>query len=270
MPAAGIPLGDILADSGYAHRDAAAWAIPLRSAGAQLVQDLHPHDRGPRGTHHGAIIANGNLYCPATPKPLLELGPLPPGATAEHDRRARPADRRARPAQARPAHRRRRRRLPPRHLPRRGGKIRCPLRPASMTLEPRPARDPHPAGAPARLLHPADHHRPARGRGQDPPETRLPLAAMAALLPAAHRRRARQRHHQGHRHHQHRPRLVPPHGPDPAHPVDRLPARRPQPAHPRRLRTPARHDNARRAAAGLPPRTRKRRRTTLASLAAAP
>ena len=30
-------------------------------AGAQLVQDLHPHDRGPKGTHDGAIIANGNL-----------------------------------------------------------------------------------------------------------------------------------------------------------------------------------------------------------------
>ena len=42
MPAAGIPLGDILADSGYAHRDAGAWALPLRRAGAQLVQDLHP------------------------------------------------------------------------------------------------------------------------------------------------------------------------------------------------------------------------------------
>ena len=40
MPAAGIPLGDILADSGYAHRDASAWALPLRTAGARLVQDL--------------------------------------------------------------------------------------------------------------------------------------------------------------------------------------------------------------------------------------
>ena len=55
-------------DSGYAHRDADAWALPLRAAGAQLVQDLHPHDRGPKGTHHGAIIANGNLYCPRTPR----------------------------------------------------------------------------------------------------------------------------------------------------------------------------------------------------------
>jgi len=64
MPGQQIPLGDILDDSGYAHRDADAWALPLRAAGAQLVQDLHPHDRGPKGTHHGAIIANGSLYCP--------------------------------------------------------------------------------------------------------------------------------------------------------------------------------------------------------------
>jgi hypothetical protein len=47
MPAAGIALGDVIDDPGYAHRDADAWAIPLRQAGAQLVQDLHPHDRGP-------------------------------------------------------------------------------------------------------------------------------------------------------------------------------------------------------------------------------
>ncbi len=83
MPAAGTSLGDILGDSGYAHRDAGAWSIPLRQAGAQLIQDLHPSDRGPKGTHHGAVIANGNLYCPATPRPLLELGPLAPAATAE-------------------------------------------------------------------------------------------------------------------------------------------------------------------------------------------
>ena len=39
------------------------------------------------------------------------------------------------------------------------GKIRCPLRPASMTLTRDRPGDPHPARAPARLLHPADHHR---------------------------------------------------------------------------------------------------------------
>ncbi len=83
MPQAGAPLGDVLADSGYSHRDAGAWALPLRAAGAQLVQDLHPHDRGPKGTHDGAIIANGNLYCPKTPRSLPELGPLAPGAAKE-------------------------------------------------------------------------------------------------------------------------------------------------------------------------------------------
>ena len=91
MPPAGIPLGDILADSGYAYRDADAWAIPMRAAGAQLVQDLHPNDRGPKGTHDGAIIANGSLYCPATPRSLTELGPLARNATREqaaaHDAR---------------------------------------------------------------------------------------------------------------------------------------------------------------------------------------
>ena len=30
LPGQGIPLGDVLDDSGYAHRDAGAWAIPLR------------------------------------------------------------------------------------------------------------------------------------------------------------------------------------------------------------------------------------------------
>jgi len=91
MPGQGIPPGDILSDSGYAHRDAAAWAIPLRAGGAQLVQDLHPHDRGPKGTHQGAVISNGSLYCPQTPRPLLELGPLARTATTDqgtdHDRK---------------------------------------------------------------------------------------------------------------------------------------------------------------------------------------
>jgi hypothetical protein len=76
-------LGDVLADSGYAHRVAEHWALPLRAAGAQLVTDLHPADRGPRGTFAGATCANGNLYCPATPPALLGLVPLARDASAE-------------------------------------------------------------------------------------------------------------------------------------------------------------------------------------------
>jgi hypothetical protein len=56
--------------------------LHLRSIGAQLVVDLHPQDRGPQGSHQGAIICNGNLYCPQTPRPLLQLIPLRPGASA--------------------------------------------------------------------------------------------------------------------------------------------------------------------------------------------
>jgi len=59
LPGQGIGLGDILDDSGYAHRDADAWAIPLRAAGAALVQDLHPHDlfrtNFVRFMHHSVI-----------------------------------------------------------------------------------------------------------------------------------------------------------------------------------------------------------------------
>jgi hypothetical protein len=134
MASAGIPLGDVLDDSGYAHRDAQAWAVPLRNAGASLVQDLHPHDRGPKGTHHGAVIANGNLYCPQTPRTLLELTPLPPGAAPDtvtsHDQQAAELARhklgRHAGDDADGYHRV--------ICPAATGKIRCPLRPASMTL----------------------------------------------------------------------------------------------------------------------------------------
>jgi hypothetical protein len=135
LPGQGTGLGDILADSGYAHRDADAWAIPLRTAGAALVQDLHPHDRGPKGTHDGAIIANGNLYCPATPRPLLGLGPLARTATSEQaadwahttTELARYKLGRLTGDDADGYHRV--------QCPAAMGKIRCPLRPASMTLD---------------------------------------------------------------------------------------------------------------------------------------
>ena len=135
MVESGIAIGDVLADSGYAHRVAQTWALPVRRLGARLVQELHPHDRGPKGTHMGATLANGALYCPATPAALLELGPLPRGATEEeasaHDRKAAELS----------AHK-----LGPvtgydadgYHrvgCPAARGKLRCPLRPESTALD---------------------------------------------------------------------------------------------------------------------------------------
>jgi hypothetical protein len=135
MPEDGIPLGDVLADSGYSHRIPQHWASPLRTAGAALVQDIHPHDRGPKGTHQGAVIANGNLYCPKTPRTLLELGPLSRAATpqqaAQHDAKTAEAARyklgRLTADDADGCHR-----VP---CPAAAGKVRCPLRPASMRLD---------------------------------------------------------------------------------------------------------------------------------------
>ena len=130
----GIKIGDLLADSGYSYRQPATFALPARALGAQLVIDLHPNDRGPKGTHNGAIITNGRLYCPATPQALLQLGPLPPAATPEqttlHDRHCAERARYKLAPITRPDpdgyHRA--------SCPATQGKIRCPHRPASMTL----------------------------------------------------------------------------------------------------------------------------------------
>jgi hypothetical protein len=135
LPGRGIPLGDVLSDSGYSHRIPQNWASPLRAAGAQLVQDLHPHDRGAKGTHQGAVIANGSLYCPCTPRALLELGPLArtatPAQAAAHDAKTAEASRyklgRLTRDDADGYHRV--------ACPAAAGKVRCPLRPASMRLD---------------------------------------------------------------------------------------------------------------------------------------
>ena len=232
------------------------------------MQDLHPHDRGPRGTHEGAIISNGCLYCPCTPRALLEIAPLARAATpqqaTDHDAKTAELARyklgRLTSDDAGGYHRV--------ACPAATGKTRCPLRPASMTLDRDRPEILQPRRAPAGLLHPADDHRPGRGRRQDQAKARLPVGGLAALLRPAHRRRALLRHHQGPRHQRHQPRLVPPHGPSAPHAV-----------HPvllavRNQRILAAWDarqeeTARRAARGLPPRTRKRRRKTPAALTAA-
>lgn len=130
----GTALGDVIADCGYSFRSPERWALPLRALGARLVQDLHPHDRGPKGTYGGAVIANGCLYCPATPALLLSLGPLGRGAgqeeTDRHDKMTTELSRyKLGPISSLDAdgyHRV--------SCPALLGKIRCPLRPESMAL----------------------------------------------------------------------------------------------------------------------------------------
>jgi hypothetical protein len=269
MPAAGIPLGDILDDSGYAHRDADAWALPLRAAGAQLVQDLHPHDRGPKGTHDGAVIANGNLYCPTTPRPLLELGPLARTATkqqaADWERQTSELTRyklgRLTADDPDGYHRV--------QCPAAMGKIRCPLRPASMRLD----RDR------PEILQPPDHPQAccAQQTITVPPDVNAKTRQKHDYPSAAHRRSYARRT-----------------GAERGFATAKDPATNDISRGWCRLMgltplmlftatllivrnqrilnawTARQQDNQRRAAAGLPPKTRKRRRKTLDGLAAGP
>jgi hypothetical protein len=269
MPAAGIRLGDILDDSGYAHRDAGAWAIPLRQAGAQLIQDLHPSDRGPKGTHHGAIIANGSLYCPQAPRPLLELGPLAPAATpgqvTAHDQQTAELARyklgRISADDADGYHRV--------MCPAVMGKTRCPLRPESMKLDRgRPEILTPPGHPPAcctqqtitvppqiaaktRQKHdyPSKEHRTSYARRTSAERTFSTIKDPAATTIARGWCRLT--------------------GLTPLTLwlACLLAIRNQRILHAFEARQ---EQNARRAAAGLPPRTRKRRRQTLASLAAGP
>jgi hypothetical protein len=134
MAAAGIAVGDVLADSGYAYRNPTTWAAPLRALGVRLVQDLHPNDRGPKGTYDGAVCANGNLFCPCTPVGLLTLGPLGRGASpTQLDTHHTQCAEAARYKLGRIStddndgyHRV--------QCPAAAGKLRCPLKPASMLL----------------------------------------------------------------------------------------------------------------------------------------
>lgn len=148
MAASGIAISDVLADSGYSYREPARWALPLRAIGASIVTDLHPGDRGRKSTHAGAVIWNGNLYCPATPTALFDLGPLSRQATtdevAAHDARSAELARyklgRISADDADGYHRV--------ACPAAMGKVRCPLKSDSMTRE-------HTL---PEILNPPEHH----------------------------------------------------------------------------------------------------------------
>ncbi|MFZ0378548.1 MAG: hypothetical protein WAL38_12025 [Solirubrobacteraceae bacterium] len=130
----GIPITDLLADSGYSYRVPETWALPIRALGIDLIQDLHPNDRGPHGTHHGAIINNGALYCPTTPTTQLALGPLHRAATSDqtaaHDQQSAELARYKLSPISRPDPDGYHRVI----CPAAQGKLRRPHQPASMTL----------------------------------------------------------------------------------------------------------------------------------------
>ena len=213
--------------------------------------------------------ANGNLYCPQTPRPLLELGPLARTATreqaADHDRKTAELARyklgRLTSDDQDGYHRV--------QCPAAMGKIRCPLRPASMTLD----RDR------PEILQPPEHPQAccAQQTITVPPDV-LAKTAQKHDYPSAAWRRSYARRTGAER------------GfataKDPAsNDISRgwcrlmglaplmlftttlLIVRNQRILHAWNARQ---EETQRRAAAGLPPKTRKRRRKTLAGLAAGP
>ena len=224
---------------------------------------------GPRAPTTARSSANGNLYCPQTPRPLLELGPLARTATREQaadwERKTAELARyklgRLTSDDQDGYHRV--------QCPAAMGKIRCPLRPASMTLD----RDR------PEILQPPEHPQAccAQQTITVPPDV-LAKTAQKHDYPSAAWRRSYARRTGAER------------GfataKDPAtNDISRgwcrlmglaplmlfattlLIVRNQRILHAWNTRQ---EETQRRAAAGLPPKTRKRRRKTLAGLAAGP
>ena len=105
MPGQGIPLGDILDDSGYAHRDADAWALPLRAAGASSSRTCTRTTAAPRAPTTAPSSPTGTCTARAPRARCWNWGrwPVPPPGTRPQATTARQANSPATSSAASPA-----------------------------------------------------------------------------------------------------------------------------------------------------------------------
>ena len=168
MPAAGIPLGDILDDSGYAHRDADAWASRCGPPAPSSSRTSTPTTAAPRAPTTAPSSPTETSTARARPARCSNSGrsPAPPPKNKPQTTTARPPNSPATSSAASPPttqdgyHRV--------AVPRRHGQDPLPAPPRLDDPGPGPARDPPAPGTPPGLLRPADHHRPAGRARQDP------------------------------------------------------------------------------------------------------
>lgn len=73
MQHAGLPVERVIVDRGYSMRTAERWLVPLSDRGVFASFDLPHYQFGRRGTHHGAVIMNGEMYCPHMPDELVNV-----------------------------------------------------------------------------------------------------------------------------------------------------------------------------------------------------
>ena len=160
MPAAGIPLGDILTDSGYAHRDAepgpSRSAPPARSSSRTCTRRPRPPGHQRRRHHHQRQ--------PLLPRHPANTAGTRPARTHRHpgDTPRTNADRRTRPVQARPPSPATTPTATTGSLPRRGGQNPLPAPARVDAPGPEPARNPAPRRnipRPAAPSRPSPSHR---------------------------------------------------------------------------------------------------------------
>jgi hypothetical protein len=90
----GFPAGLLAADRAYTDQTTAHFSQPARRLGYQLVLDYKKEHRGIQGTHHGALLIDGSLACPAMPAALAHATTgLDDKTVRDIDRDARLADR---------------------------------------------------------------------------------------------------------------------------------------------------------------------------------
>lgn len=124
----------LLADRGYTMATADRWSAHLRQLGIQISMDLHPNQRGVKGTYGGALQIDGDLYCPAMPHNLHDIERLDHFASVEQ-RHQFFAEIQRRQIYAMKPHGKEKPGRPRRfRCPAAAGYVRCPLKPDSMNL----------------------------------------------------------------------------------------------------------------------------------------
>lgn len=123
--------GDLLADSAYPYAD--KWTTSVTALGFSPVVDLHPNLLGRKGTEQGAIVVDDLLLCPMTPEALID--PPRPADNASEDEWDTYFEQRAERDKYAFAHHGRADDEGDQRVkcPAECGKVRCPLKPASMS-----------------------------------------------------------------------------------------------------------------------------------------
>ena len=124
----------LLADRGYTMATADRWADELRRMGVVSTFDLHPNQRGLKGTYGGALQVDGQMFCPAMPDTFHDIERLDQFATVTDREQFFTEIERRNLYSMKPFGREQPDKPRRVRCPAAAGVARCPLKPASMNL----------------------------------------------------------------------------------------------------------------------------------------